>query len=209
VLHGVVDPACTVAVDMAVKALESAGHHIVDTALPLPSTDELIGAFTVIWNVGGTGVDLADPSRVEPHNQALREAARAIDSWTYARGVRTTEHLSRRVVDGSVNRFDLLVTPTMACLPPAIGAGRAGCEDDPLMALHNSYPMAVFTSLFNVTGQPAISVPIHHDGGLPVGVQIVAAPWREDLLLQVSRTLELAHPWADRRPPGELSPNAS
>jgi hypothetical protein len=76
-----------------------------------------------------------------------------------------------------------------------------------MMALINSYPMAVFTSLFNVTGQPAISVPIHHDQatGLPVGAQIVAAPWREDLLLQVSRSLELAHPWADRRPP-DLAP---
>jgi len=53
-----------------------------------------------------------------------------------------------------------------------------------------------------VTGQPAISVPIHHDQatGLPVGVQIVAAPWRENLLLQVSHALELAHPWTDRRP---------
>ena len=72
----------------------------------------------------------------------------------------------------------------------------------PLMALLNSYPMAVFTSLFNVTGQPAISVPVHHDDatGLPVGVQIVAAPWREDLLLQVAHILELAHPWTDRRP---------
>jgi amidase len=62
--------------------------------------------------------------------------------------------------------------------------------------------MGVFTSLFNVTGQPAISVPIHHDDatGLPVGVQIVAAPWREDLLLQVARTLESAQPWRDRRP---------
>jgi amidase len=70
------------------------------------------------------------------------------------------------------------------------------------MALFNSYPMAVFTSLFNVTGQPAISVPVHHNEatGLPVGVQIVAAPWREDLLLQVSHTLELAQPWTDRRP---------
>lgn len=72
----------------------------------------------------------------------------------------------------------------------------------PLMALLNSYPMAVFTSLFNVTGQPAISVPIHHDDamGLPVGVQIVASPWREDLLIQVAHALELALPWADRRP---------
>ncbi|MGW7261211.1 amidase family protein [Streptomyces sp. NPDC054834] len=63
--------------------------------------------------------------------------------------------------------------------------------------------MGVLTSVFNVTGQPAISIPIHHGDstGLPVGIQIVAAPWREDLLLQVARALELAHPWADRCPP--------
>jgi amidase len=156
-----------------------------------------------IWNVGGAGIALADPSRVEPHNRALLDAARAIDSWTYAEDVKRTQHLSRRIVEAFVTSFDLLVTPTMACLPPPVGALRAGADDDPLMALLNSYPMAVFTSLFNVTGQPAISVPIHHDDatGLPVGVQIIAAPWREDLLLQAARTLELAQPWADRRPP--------
>jgi amidase len=198
-----VDPACKDAVDATLRTLEAAGHHVVDRPVPLPSTDELIGAFTTIWNVGGAGVPLADPNRVEPHNRVLRDAARAVDSWTYARAVRCTQHLSRRIVEGFVERFDVLVTPTMACLPPAIGAWRVGAEEDPLAALHNSYPMAVFTSLFNVTGQPAISVPVHHDdaSGLPVGVQLVAAPWREDLLLQLSRTLELAQPWADRRPP--------
>jgi amidase len=197
-----VDPVCAAAVDATLRALESVGHHVVDTALPLPPTDDLVAAFTTIWNVGGAGIPLADPNRVEPHNRALRDAARAIDSWAYAEGVRKTQHLSRRIVEAFVTSFDLLVTPTMACLPPPVGAWRAGTDDDPLTALLNSYPMAVFTSLFNVTGQPAISVPIHHDDatGLPVGVQIVAAPWREDLLLQVSRTLELAHPWTDRRP---------
>jgi amidase len=62
--------------------------------------------------------------------------------------------------------------------------------------------MGVFTSVFNVTGQPAISVPVHHDDitGLPIGVQIVALPWQEDLLLQVARTLELAHHRTDRHP---------
>ena len=116
--------------------------------------------------------------------------------------MRKTQHLSRRIVEGFLASFDLLITPTMACLPPTIGAWKASADDDPLMPLLNSYPMAVFTSLFNVTGQPAISVPVHLDDatGLPVGVQIVAAPWREDLLLQISHTLELAHPWIDRRP---------
>jgi amidase len=197
-----VDPACAAAVDATLRTLESVGHHVVDTPLPLSPPDELVGAFTTIWNIGGAGIALADPDRVEPHNRVLRDAARAIDSWAYAEGVRKTQHLSRRIVEAFVTSFDLLVTPTMACLPPPVGAWRASADDDPLMALLNSYPMALFTSLFNVTGQPAISVPIHHDEatGLPVGVQIVAAPWREDLLLQVSRTLELAHPWTDRRP---------
>jgi len=196
------DPACAAAVDTTVRTLESVGHHVVDAPLPLPPFDELIAVFTPILNVGGAGIALADPDSVEPHNRVLRDAARAIDSWAYAEGVRRTQHLSRRIVEGFLAGFDLLVTPTMACLPPPVGALRAGTDEDPLRAIVNSYPMGVFTAVFNVTGQPAISVPIHHDDatGLPVGVQLVAAPWREDLLLQVSRSLELARPWTARRP---------
>ncbi|HEY8544659.1 MAG TPA: amidase family protein, partial [Acidimicrobiales bacterium] len=180
-----------------------AGQHVVDTPLPLPPADELVAAFTTLWNVGAAGAPLADPEKVEPLNRELREAAKAIDSWTFAEALCTTQLLSRQIVQDFVAGYDLLVTPTMACLPPAVGALLAGSEEVPMMALLNSYPMAVFTSLFNVTGQPAISVPVHHDeaSGLPVGVQIVAAPWREDLLLQVARLLEQAHPWSDRRPP--------
>jgi amidase len=197
-----VDSACATAVCTTLSSLASVGHHVVDTSLPLPPPDVLIAAFTTIWNVGGAGIELADPNGVEPHNRALRDSARAMDSWAYAEGVRKTQRLSRRIVEGFLASFDLLVTPTMACLPPPVGAWRAGTDDDPLKAVISSYPMAVFTSLFNVTGQPAISVPMHYDDatGLPVGVQIVAAPWREDLLLQVSRTLELTHRWTDRRP---------
>lgn len=116
--------------------------------------------------------------------------------------MRKTQYLSRRIVEGFVTSVGLLVTPTMACLPPPAGCWRTGTDDDSLTPLVKSYPLAVFTSLFNVTGQPAISVPIHHDDatGLPVGAQLVGAPWREDLLLQVSSILELAHPWTDRRP---------
>ncbi|WP_030872387.1 amidase [Streptomyces sp. NRRL F-2747] len=199
----VVDPACTAAVDLTLRTLESAGHLITGARLPLPSADELVGTFTTMWNAAAAGIPLADPDRVEPHNRALRAAARSTDSWSYVEAVTRAQHFSRRIVEGFVASFDLLVTPTMACLPPPVGAWRAGTEDDPSAALRNSYPMGVFTSLFNVTGQPAITVPVHHDlaSGLPVGVQIVAAPWREDLLLQVARLLEQALPWAHRRPP--------
>jgi amidase len=197
-----VDPACKAAVDTTLRTLESSGQRIVDTPIPLPPADELLAAFTTIWNTSAAGVPLADPDAVEPHNRVLRDAARGVDSWAYAEAVQQTQRLSRAIIEALVARFDLLVTPTMACLPPPVGAWRDGVADNPLMALLNCYPLAVFTSLFNVTGLPAISVPIHHDHdtGLPVGIQIVTHPWREDLLLQVARTLELEHPWADRRP---------
>lgn len=197
-----VDPVCVAAVEATAAALEDAGSHLVDQPLTLPPAEELIGAFTTMWNVGGAGYEVDDPERVEPHNRVLREAARAVDAWSYAQAIREAQRLSRRIVEEFTNNVDLLLTPTMACLPPPIGAWRPGTDADPLMALVNSYPMAIFTSLFNVTGQPAISVPVAHDRGsdLPVGVQLVAAPWAEGLLLQVARLLEVTFPWAHRRP---------
>jgi amidase len=197
-----VDPACKAAVDTTLRTLESAGHRVVDTPIPIPPPHELIASFTTIWNVSAAGIPLADADAVEPHNRALRDAARDIDSWAYAQAVQQAQRLSRTIVEAFAARFDLVVTPTMACLPPPVGAWRDGVDENPLMAILNCYPLAMFTSLFSVTGLPAISVPIHHDDGtgLPVGIQIVATPWREDLLLQAARTLELAHPWADLRP---------
>ncbi|MBB4684081.1 amidase [Amycolatopsis jiangsuensis] len=203
-LDGVtVDPACTAAVHEVLRALEAAGYHHVDRPLPLPSPDELLSSFMKVWAVASAGTPVAEPDRVEPHNLRQREAAKAVDSWAYVESVQRTQQLSRRIVESFVEGFDLLVTPTMACLPPRVGAWRAGPGQDPLAAVVASHPMAVFTSLFNVTGQPAISVPVRHDAGtgLPVGVQLVAAPWREDLLLQVAGMLEREYRWTQRRAP--------
>lgn len=199
-----VDPACRAAVSTVLDRLAAAGHEVVDDPVRTPPPDELVAAFTALWNLGGAGMPLADPDAVEPHNRVLRDAARAIDSWAFAEAVHRTQDLSRRIVEDLLGRFDLVVTPTMACLPPPVGAWRAGTEEAPMAAILNCYPLAVFTSLFNVTGLPAISVPAAVDAatGLPIGVQVVAAPWREDLLLQVAAGLERELPWTDRRPAG-------
>ena len=62
--------------------------------------------------------------------------------------------------------------------------------------------MAAFTATFNITGQPAVSLPMHwSDAGLPIGVQFVGGPWQESLLVRVASQLELAWPWSERRAP--------
>ncbi|HKF92855.1 MAG TPA: amidase family protein, partial [Acidimicrobiia bacterium] len=74
--------------------------------------------------------------------------------------------------------------------------------DDVMATMPRMGNYAMFTSLFNITGQPAISLPLHWTpDGLPVGVQLVAAYSREDVLIRLASQLEQARPWAGRRPP--------
>jgi amidase len=89
----------------------------------------------------------------------------------------------------------------MPVLPTPLGAF-AGTPDNPLEGLALSTAVVLFTAPFNISGQPAISLPLHWtEDGLPVGVQLVAAYGREDLLIRVAAELEVAAPWADRTPP--------
>ena len=74
--------------------------------------------------------------------------------------------------------------------------------EEPVRGFLRAAPFGAFTSLFNQTGQPALSLPLHQtDDGLPIGVQLVAAMGREDLLLRVAAQLEARVPWSGRRPP--------
>jgi amidase len=97
--------------------------------------------------------------------------------------------------------LDVLITPTVT--QPALPIGAlAPKEGEPAMAwLQNAAQWVPFTPVFNVTGQPAISLPLHQTpAGLPVGVQLVGPPAGEELLLSLSAQLEAARPWHDRRP---------
>jgi amidase len=97
--------------------------------------------------------------------------------------------------------WDLLLTPTLASPPVPLGWFDAD-PANPLQPLWRATAFVPFTPLFNASGQPAISLPLSmSDDGLPIGVQLVAAFGREDVLLRVAAQLEEAQPWAARRPP--------
>jgi amidase len=148
-------------------------------------------------HVVGRPVTAAD---VEPFTWALAEMGRAVSAIDYATAAAALQDLSRRVAAWWSAGHDLLLTPTM-CEPPPLLGEFASTPEEPLRAYARSLPIVAFTAHFNATGQPAISLPLYwNESGLPVGVQLVAAYGREDLLFRVAARLEEAAPWAHRRP---------
>ena len=96
--------------------------------------------------------------------------------------------------------YDLLLTPTLAMPPVPVGWDTE--PDDPREQFDRAARFTPFTAAFNVTGQPAVSLPLHWtDDGIPIGVQLVGPPLGEALLFRISSQLEAARPWLDRRPP--------
>ena len=122
-----------------------------------------------------------EEDEIEPLSRVLLERARATPSIAYLGAVAQLQALARGIVAFFAD-YDLLVTPALVERPLAIGACD-GCGDDPLHDLSRSGHFTPYTSLFNVTGQPAISLPVGFGAdGLPTGVQIVGKPLNEDTL---------------------------
>jgi amidase len=145
----------------------------------------------------GRAIGAAD---VEAYTWALAEMGRAVSGARYIAAIDWLRSHTRRVARWWASGFDLLLTPTLAVPPPPLGY-MVPSPDDPLQGLRRSTFLATFTAPFNATGQPAISLPLHwNDAGLPVGVQLVAAYAREDVLIRIAAQLEKARPWAERRP---------
>jgi len=205
-----VHPDCAAAADQAARLLESLGHHV-EEAHPSAMDDAdfvaHMGTVVTSWVAhdllywGSKLGWVVGRDDVEPFTWALAEAGRAVSAADYIRAVSWLHAYSRRVAAWWVDGFDLLLTPTLSEPPPPLGEFSASL-DNHLHALERSIPIVVFTAPFNVTGQPAISLPLHwNDEGLPIGVQLVAAYAREDQLFRVAAQLEEACPWADRWPP--------
>ena len=207
---GAVDQECTDAARAAATLLESLGHHV-EPAWPAALADASFASqFGALWstNMGASlsrfeemiGRPLND-DEFEPMNRAQADFAKLFTSIDYARALASVAQFRRAVQAWWTEGWDLLLTPTLAAVPVPIGTFANNAEQ-PMAPLARAGAFVPFTPAWNTSGQPAISLPLHWTAqGLPVGVQLVAAYGREDVLFRVASQIEQAHPWAHRRPP--------
>ena len=201
------DPEVVHVLHSAAALLRELGHEVVEASPALPGPDTL----DIFIHVFGAGVSLGiglgerlagrppDEDEIEPLSRALLEMARALPSTNYLAALAQLQVLARGTVAFFAD-YDLLMTPVLASRPLPTGELH-GCGDDPMADLRRSGTFAPYTSLFNATGQPAISLPVGFgEDGLPSAVQLVGHPLGEETLLQVAAQVEAARPWADRRP---------
>ncbi len=204
-------PECSAAVESAGRLLESLGHHV-DLAHP-PALDQhsrmLEGFSTIVscwvskalrfWEET-VGREIG-PQDVESNTWLMAEQGGNTSAADFLATLEDLHDWSRSVLGWWADGYDLLVTPTIAAPPPRIGELVASAED-PASSLARAFSLVPFTPQFNVTGQPAISLPLAWSrAGLPIGVQLVGDAYREDLLLSMAAQLERAEPWSGRRPP--------
>jgi amidase len=203
---------CEAATRRTADLLADMGHDVVESRPEafgqIGEMKELVWAFTLNWGVGAVvsietlGARLGrtiTADDVEPGTWFLAERGRGVAAPDYARA-QAVMGTWRRALATWWEDFDLLLTPTTAAPPPRLGQ-LTPTADDPVRGSKGSIPYSVFTAPFNTSGQPAISLPLGSSDGLPVGVQLVAAYGREDLLIAVGSQLEAEVRWSENRAP--------
>jgi len=211
-----VHPEMVEAVERCARRLEALGHEVEDShpdALNDP-TSVAHYVITVEANVAraldawGEKVGRAvEQSDVEPLTWELASRGREISAPQLLATVEAVHRFGRQLAEWWRGSFDLLLTPTQAAPPPRIGT-LGSTPEEPLLGFVGSAPYGVFTLPFNLSGQPAISLPggwtagdENTPAGLPLGIQLVAPYGAERLLLRAAAELEQAEPWTDRLPP--------
>jgi amidase len=201
------DPQCRAAVGGAAALLESLGHHIDQSAPGAMFEPEILQHFNTIIAADTEATFQAfemllgrpiSEDEIEPRNAFYRRAGQQLGAPAYLQSRAWVGMWARRMADWW-NDHDLLLTPTVGAPPPQLGWFTAAGPEEEGARIAGFIP---YTAQFNMTGQPAISLPLHQTpGGLPVGVQLVAAYGREDILVRVASQLEQAAPWSGRHPP--------
>lgn len=205
----VTTPECALAVTKAVRQLELLGHSVEEARPAVWKTPEFfetsLAHFMVAYGVwtaaelDRVGAMIGRPlteADVEPGTWLIAEPGRSATGLAYLAAIEFFHSGSREMAKfWSEDGYDLLLTPTLPEPPPPLGQFHD--DNNALAGLIRSSQIIPFVAPFNITGQPAISLPLHtSDAGLPIGVQLVAAAYREDLLLRVAAELETAMPWS-------------
>jgi amidase len=193
------DPDVVGAFDDASKLLADLGHDVEDVPAGLLGP-EVLGSFERVWALSGTTLPVP-PSRVgelRPLTRELRGRGLAMSAQTAMESLLALRLFTRRFLQATAG-YDVLVVPVCTMTPRPLGwfdADGDGAED-----FERQKRYAAFTALFNVTGQPAVSLPLYWTGdGLPVGTMLVGRPADEATLLALSAQVEAARPWAHRHP---------
>jgi amidase len=202
------DPVAERAAHEAGELLESLGHEVRRVDAPWAPFGDLLPVFTAVFgaqiSMGARYGSMvsgreASPELVEPLSWQIMQRTRENDPTDYLGSKYQLQSVGRAVV-GAWSELDVLLTPALGQRPVPIGQIDS-CSDDPWDDFRRSGVFTPFTALFNVTGQPAISLPLFHgDDGLPLAVQLAGPPAGEATLLSLATQLEAARPWADRRP---------
>ena len=199
------DAACIAAVESAGSLLEDLGHHV-EIAQPAAFFDAEFQRHFVTLVAVATAADLTSignaigrpttETDIEASNWLMGSLGRSVTAEQYLDSINWIHAWSRRL-QAWWNDFDVLVSPVIAVPPPPIG-----WLSDPELGTERLTSILQFTAQFNVSGQPAVSLPLTwSDDGLPIGVQFVGPIDDEALLIRLAAQLEEASPWADRLPP--------
>jgi len=194
----VVDPECLAGLDMTSALLEDLGHTVED--VPGPLSRDAVPVFETCWSVltALSVVPLPEGTPIRPLTRWLADRGMAVSGPEFGLAIGEL----RRIAAGALEAlapYDIVLTPTLASPPLPVGAIRD--DDDPAHDFENQKAFTPYTSAWNLTGMPAISLPLHQTPrGVPVGVMLAARPAAEEVLLQVAAQLEGAAPWWDRRP---------
>ncbi len=181
------------AVESVGRELLSLGHRVEEASPPL-DWEAFVASQLPLWttSLAGSAVGLAAVLGIELGPEVL-------DLFAAQR----TGNFINRAVGAFFRDYDVLVTPTVATLPPPLGyLNQNDPTLDPRGWLDKGFAVVPFTPLFNATGQPALSLPLAQSStGLPIGIQCVARYGDEATLFRLAAQLEQALPWASRRPP--------
>lgn len=191
-----VAPAWIDAVHATVELLAGAGHELVRAD---PPTLDLASFALIPASATASRADLPPVETLDAPNRALVDFTASSTSLQLARAMHDLQVETRRAV-AFFDDHDLLLTPTLAAGPPAIGEQILGGDDwEGMLKLLD---LVAFTPTWNMTGQPAVAVPAGFDtDGLPVSIQLVGRPADEATLIRVSSHLEQVRPWGDAHPP--------